>query len=245
MTNVNYTRNIYNKFGKAYHEKRTIPSKNFWNEFIEMPAMERLLKSEVKNKEVLDLGCGSGIFTSKLQLWGAKAVGSDLSKALIEIARKSYPKLSFFVEDAQKTSFKNSRFDIVSSSLMVHYIKNLDKLFGEVSRILKKDGVFVFSIHHPTNEIVKKIKLGNVTEYALSDYFNTDKYTWNMLEGMDMISYHHTFEDISTALFKAGFVIELILEPKPDKSSKSIDEKAHSRTSKCPSFAIIKAKKVK
>jgi ubiquinone/menaquinone biosynthesis C-methylase UbiE len=178
MTDVSYTRKIYDDFGKQYHEKRLIPNKNFWNEFIEVPAMESLLKNAVKNKQVLDLGCGSGIFTNRLKTYGANIVGSDLSKTLIEIAKKDFPKIPFYVGDAQKTTFKKDSFDIVCSSLMIHYIKDLNKLFKEVSRILKKDGKFVFSFHHPLNEITKKLKLEDRTEYIITPYFHNDKYIY-------------------------------------------------------------------
>ena len=53
MTNIAYTKRIYDTFGKQYHEKRLIPSKNFYNEFIEVPAMESLLKNTVLNKQLL------------------------------------------------------------------------------------------------------------------------------------------------------------------------------------------------
>jgi hypothetical protein len=65
-----------------------------------------------------------------------------------------------------------------------------------------------------------------------------------MLDGMNMISYHHTFENISKALSNAGFVIELIIEPQPVKNSKKYDPKSYERTVKYPSFMIIKARKV-
>ncbi len=243
MTDIKYTRNIYNKFGKKYRAKRLVPNTNFWNEFIEIPAMENLLKRIVKNKEVLDLGCGSGMFTYKLKRFGAHVVGADLSKTLITIAKRDYPGIKFYVSDAQKTTFKKNSFNIVSSSLMIHYIKDLKLLFREVSRILRKNGQFVFSFHHPLNEITKKIKIDEKTEYILSPYFNNNKYTWQMLEGMEMISYHHTFENIIRALSQAGFDTELIVEPQPKRNSKKYDPKSYDRTINYPSFCIIKARK--
>jgi ubiquinone/menaquinone biosynthesis C-methylase UbiE len=244
MTDINYTKRMYDKFGQEYHKKRLAPHNSFWNEFIEFPAMESILKGMVKNKKVLDLGCGSGIFTRKLQIYGAKIIGFDLSKTLIDIARKDYPKIQFYVGDAQKTPFRKNSFEIVSSSLMIHYIKNLNPLFKEVNRILCKNGAFVFSFHHPLNEVMTKIRIEKKITYSIKPYFNNDKYTWSMLDGMNMISYHHTFENISKALSNAGFVIELIIEPQPVKNSKKYDPKSYERTVKYPSFMIIKARKV-
>ena len=149
------TKNTYDKFGKVYHKKRHNPKENFYNEYLEMPAISSLLKNIVKKKKVLDLGCGSGIFSKKLRSWGAKVTGIDLSKTLINIAQKENPEINFFVGNAEKTKFKNKEFDIVVSGLMLHYLKNLKKSFLEVSRILKNDGLFVFSMNHPVREAVE------------------------------------------------------------------------------------------
>ena len=62
-----------------------------------------------------------------------------------------------------------------------------------------------------------------------------------MLEGMELISYHHTFEYISETLFCSGFYMERILEPKPVEEGKFSDESDYSFTKKIPSFCVIKA----
>ncbi|NQU18538.1 class I SAM-dependent methyltransferase [bacterium] len=262
------TKNIYNKFGKDYHQQEKDPGKTFSKRFIVNPAMTFLIKDIVKNKKVLDLACGAGVFTRKLSSWGAKVVGLDISKTLIEIARNENSAIQFYIADAIKTPFKNSQFDIISSSLLVHYIKNIKLLFNEVSRMLKKRGLFIFSIRHPMTEVLKKIEINDKREYVLIPYFHNKKYTWNMLKrfetisykcdlkkimnsavedgikGMEMVNYHHTFGNIINCLNDSGFVIERLLEPKPSKRSEKYNKKDYSRTSKYPSFCVIKARKI-
>ncbi len=248
MTDVAYTRRAYDAHGQEYHEKRQSPRRNFWNLFIDTPAMAALLKRAVRGKRVLDAGCGSGIFTGKLKTWGAKVTGCDLSKTLVEIARREHPGIPFLVCDAQKTPFKTGSFDIVSSNLLLHYFKDPTPFLREMRRVLRPGGRLIFSFHHPFNEGVTKIRIGNRTGYDLTasctPYFHNKQYTWTMISGtMEMISYHHTFEHVATALHKAGFVIELIKEPRPAPKTRKYGPKHYDRTTRYPSFCVIQARK--
>jgi ubiquinone/menaquinone biosynthesis C-methylase UbiE len=242
MTDTKHTRDIYNKFGGVYHEKRKNIKSSFWNRFIDLPAMTLLLKNEVKGKKTLDLGCGSGIFTAQLLKWGADVSGIDISETMINIACKENYEIEFHVSNALKTPFKSGCFDIVSSGLMVHYFEDINPLFKEVKRLLKDGGLFVFSFHHPFNEVLLRGEKRNI---IAKPYFNNKKYKWKMKEGMELISYHHTFEVVFNALSKNGFLVERLLEPKPKSNYKNIDPVSYDFTTKYPSFCAIKAIKFK
>lgn len=243
MSNVDYTRKLYDKFAETYHRKRLNVKDSLWNRFIEMPAMTQLVKPIVKNKKVLDLGCGSGIFTKNLNSWGANVVGCDLSKNLISIAKKENPNIQFIVCNAEKTPFKISEFDVVTSGLMVHYLKDLKPLFKEVFKITKKNGLFVFSMQHPFGEGYEQKIINGKTYFVLKPYFNNDKFEWMMLEGMKRITYHHTLEYIINVLTECGFVVEKLIETTPTKELKKYDIKTYDIASKYPSFLVIKARK--
>ncbi len=245
MTDTQHTKKVYNKHAKSYHKK--IKSKdNIWHKYIEKPAMVSLIKKDIKLKKVLDLGCGSGPFVKKLYCLGAKKVkGIDLSEGLIEIAKKENPKADFVVGDAKKTRYKNKEFDLIVSSLMVHYFKDLRPLFKETSRILNKKGLFVFSMHHPVMEVSSKLGIKKIKGSLLKPYFHNKKYNWTLNEKMKMIAYHHTFEMIINTLNDSGFVIERILEPVAPKIVKKLKKSTYDRTQKRPSFLVIKARKIK
>jgi ubiquinone/menaquinone biosynthesis C-methylase UbiE len=245
MNNISHTKDLYDKFAKEYHNKRLVVKDSLWNRFIEVPAMTKLVKPVAKNKKVLDLGCGSGIFTKTLKSWNANVKGCDLSKNLIEIAKKENPELSFTVCNAEKTPFKKDEFDVVVSGLMLHYLKDLKPVFKEVSRIIKTNGIFIFSMNHPTTECSERRLIDNEKISILKPYFNNDSFEWTMLDGMKLTNYHHTFENIINTLNDCGFVIERLIEMQPTKEFKKYDAKAYERTSKYPSFIAIKARKVK
>jgi len=245
MTNTKHTKEIYNKNAEYYHAG-TQDKDNVWHFYIEKPAMIKFLKREIKGKKVLDLGCGSGPFVKKLIALGAEKVsGIDLSSGLIAIAKRENPISDFYVGDAKKTPFENSEFDIVSSSLMVHYFKELNPLFKEVSRILKQGGLFAFSMHHPVMEVTGRLEVNGAKTNTIEfrKYFHNDLYHWKLKDSMDMIAYHHTFENIFNNLEKNGFVVESLLEPKAPQSAEKINKKVYDRSNFRPSFLVIKARK--
>lgn len=99
-----------------------------------------------KNKNVVDIGCGGGIYTSAFVEMGAKSVvGIDKSKQYIEDNKEEYKaaNLSFSVGDALQTDLKGKCADIVFERALVHHLskEEQDQNAMECHRILKPDGV--------------------------------------------------------------------------------------------------------
>lgn len=92
--------------------------------------------------KVVDLGCGSGIFTSLLAKRGYIASGVDLSPKLIELARSQYPGIAFHVGDIEALDFADGSFDGVMLSGVVHHIPDARLCAREVARILRPGGAF-------------------------------------------------------------------------------------------------------
>lgn len=242
----------YNLIAKKYDLKRSNPEQNSWNEFLEIPLITKFLKNKVSDKDVLDLGCGTGHLTQKIYEWGGKVKGIDLSDKMIAIAKKSLNYLNFYVGNAIKLPFYKNEFDIVTSSLVLHYVQDLKQVFSEVSRVLKSNGKFVFTMHHPMAEVMTfaESESGDcplVTEntqkispITLSPYFHNKSYIWEMC-GEKIESYHHTFEEI-TQSFKDFFVLTDLLEAKPSqKDAKNF--KDFAKTNDYPTFLGIELQK--
>lgn len=237
----NNIKRAYDAFGKKYHEKLMDVSQSFWNKYLDEYWTFKLLKKIVRGKRVLDLGCGSGIRTRKLAALGAKVTGIDFSKMLIEIARKDNSKIQFYIGDIRKTPFRNAEFDVVNSNLVLHYFKDLKPVCKETQRILKRGGVFIFSIHHPFCDNRKKIVINGREEYAFTEYFNNKASQWSMLEGMNVTTYHHTFENIVNTLRQSGFMIDKFVETRAPSFSRKKDVQEYEKTTKYPSFLVVKA----
>lgn len=232
-------RRAYDQIAEDYHEKRTDPSRNAWNEFLEVPTMERLLKPQVRQKRVLDVGCGTGLLTEKIYQWGGDVFGVDPSPKMIEKAESLHRKIPFQVGSAEKLPYADSIFDVAASSLVLHYIENLCIPFSEISRVLKPGGQLVFTMHHPFQESFRKEGMMEQEQVILQPYFHHDAYYWKLC-GVELVCYHHTFEEILRSLQFAGFSLAELVECKPEPSAEGVFEH-YEFTSKYPTFLAIRA----
>lgn len=92
---------------------------------------------------VVDLGCGSGVFTDVLQRRGYRCSGVDLSPKLIEIARTKFRDVEFLEGDVERLPFADMSFDGVLLSGLVHHLPDPSRCAAEVFRILRPGGRFV------------------------------------------------------------------------------------------------------
>lgn len=240
MKNSDEIKKTYNKIAQAYHQKRLNPADSTWNDYLEKPAMEAMLKPLVKDKKVLDLGCGTGILTNELISWGAKAEGVDLSEEMIALAKENYPEIKFITASSEKMPYTDDNFDLVASSLVMHYLNDLQPTLSEIARVLKPAGSFIFSMHHPFNESFDLNKEKVDGRPVLQPYFHKESYYWRMC-GADILSFHHTFEDIIKNLKANGFVLADLYECRPEISAKEIFAD-YEFTSNYPTFCVFHAR---
>ena len=102
------------------------------------------LKVLKTNHKILEIGCGAGSMTAYLAKKGYQIIGTDLSKDMIDYAKKTHPAVEFKKMSGDKLNFKNESFDIVLSFDLVEHIPDVEKHFKEVNRVLKKDGKYIF-----------------------------------------------------------------------------------------------------
>jgi ubiquinone/menaquinone biosynthesis C-methylase UbiE len=98
--------------------------------------------SFLKGKKILDAGCGPGRDTESFLEDGFDVVGVDISKKMIEEAKKNVPKGKFKVMDFREMKFKDKEFDGVwAMASLVHIDKrNMPKVLKEFNRVLNEKG---------------------------------------------------------------------------------------------------------
>jgi len=251
---IKQTAEAYDKIGEWYHKHRG-KGKNFFNSYVEMPTTLSFLKN-VKGKKVLDIGCGSGIYAKILKRRGAKVTGVDISKTLLRIAEKEVKGVDFHYASIHKLPFKKNSFDIALSALMLNYVGNWDKAFKEVNRVLKKGGVYVFSIANPLFSVRERTNINNKEFWLLGyssegqkleiygDYFKEGWKTWEMAE-TKMLFHRKTMETIINTILKNGFSIEGYKDTKPVSLGRKVDPRSFKIFSRLPIFSVFKIKKMK
>jgi len=110
--------------------------------------------------KVLDIGCGRGEMALFCAKKGATVVGIDYASEAIKLAKfiqskrpsNIKEKMSFYIMDAKKLTFEDSFFDIVILTDVVEHLypEELEKVFKEIKRVLKKDGKVI--IHTAPNK---------------------------------------------------------------------------------------------
>jgi SAM-dependent methyltransferase len=136
----------------------------FFAEYSRMPrsihglaaAMEwttfRALLPDLRDKRVLDLGCGFGWHCRYAHEYGAtKVVGIDLSEKMLERARATTraPGIKYLRCAIKDIDFPANEFDIVISSLALHYVESFDRVCCKIHHCLTPKGLFLFSVEHP------------------------------------------------------------------------------------------------
>lgn len=125
------------------------------------------LASQIDVKEggrFLEVGCGNG------ELWRHVKPSSldveihvtDISAGMVEDAARflehaDLPSLIFETEDCQNLSYKDNTFDGVIANHVLFYVKDLSRALGEISRVMKPEGVFYCSTYG--REHMKEITL--------------------------------------------------------------------------------------
>ena len=93
---------------------------------------------------MLDAGCGAGRDTNLLSQKGLRVTGLDISKRLLDFARKQYPLLSFVEGDMRQLPFSTSKFDGIwahTSLLHLETVKDVRKAFSELARVVRQGGI--------------------------------------------------------------------------------------------------------
>ncbi len=108
-----------------------------------------------KNKEVLEIGVGTGRIAIQVVTNCYKFTGIDLSLKTIERAKMhlSEYNINLINDDFLEYEF-NKQFDIIYSSLTFMHFENKEVVFNKVYKLLKKDGRFVLSIDKKQETVI-------------------------------------------------------------------------------------------
>jgi SAM-dependent methyltransferase len=186
----------------------------------EWPAIQMLLP-ELRGKRVVDLGCGFGWFARWAMSQGAASVfGVDLSENMLARARAETadPCVRYQQADLETIELPHETFDLVFSSLALHYVEHFGRLVGGVFQSLDSGGQFVFSIEHPI--YMASMRPGWLATNDGGRTWPVDHYSVEGLRVTDWLAkgvrkQHRTLGTTLNTLIDAGFTIGRVEEWSP------------------------------
>ena len=214
------------------------------NDALERPVFLDLA-GDLRNLDIIDLGCGDAVFGKEALTRGAKSyLGIELSEGMVQLALHNLETTSGqiiqgSIEDWQA---QEGQADFVVSRLALNYVEHLEPVFREVYKALRPGGRFVVTLEHPviTSHFVS-LESGKRSSWLVDDYFKPGarKHVWL---GKEVSKYHHSIEDYLRMLEVAGLRLERLRESKPQREHFH-SEAEFQRRLRIPLFLFLAASK--
>jgi SAM-dependent methyltransferase len=170
------------------------------------PQFTELLPDDPRT--VLDVGCGEGRVGRWLAARGQTVVGIDSSPTLTAAAREAGGYEEIGCGDAACMPWPDNTFDLVVAYMSLHDMPDLERVIGEIARILRPASPLAIAIVHPLNR----------PDEALDRYFETLRFHDAVSrDGLTMTfdGVDRPLSDYTTVLSRNGFVIDRLTEPRP------------------------------
>ena len=232
---------FFQKYSQMSRSQKGLSGAGEWS------TLKKLLP-DFAGKRVLDLGCGYGWHCIYAAEQGAASViGVDLSDRMLSVAREKTkcPQVRYQRCAIEDIAFLPESFDVVLSSLALHYVESFEQVAQKVAGYLVRGGDFVFSVEHPV-----------FTAYGSQDWFYSDsgeilhfpvdRYYYEgprqaVFLGEKVTKYHKTLTTYLDGLLQAGFSIERVVKPQPPEEMR--DQPGMKDEMRRPMMLIIAARK--
>ena len=207
-------RQAYNKWAESYDD---IENKT---RDLEAIAIRKVLgKSNYNN--VLELGCGTGKNTEWLITKTDNLTCVDFSDEMLGRAKEKIKSenVRFIKADIKKRwKITKPKYDLVTCSLILEHIEDIDFIFGQAFRVLKKDGLFYIGELHPQKQYLgskarfekgKKTVVLDCYEHNISDFiYCARKYKFKFIESRDWFDKDNTeVPRLLTMVFQKKYII--------------------------------------
>lgn len=214
----------YDNFAEEFSSECSIQNK------VNIEAFHSFIDFPLKGRRLIDLGCGEGTDLKIFKNGGAEVYGIDASEKMISLAKQKLPDANLKVGLFENIPFDSDLFDIVVSKYALQTSHDLKTVFKEISRVLKRNGIFVCLVVHPFRQFLEKKRVGK-------DYFKKEIVKSVIFNGSIVVEEPtHTFNEYFDDFFLDNF--ELIsFKEMHDPAAEAIDGDIY------PGFFILKARK--
>lgn len=248
MAHDDAPQNVYDDptFFAGYAELRR--NESGLNAVLEQPALHRLLPP-LRDLRILDLGTGFGTFARHARSEGARrVVGVDVSTRMLAEARRltSDPAIEYVEASIETYAPERGAFDLVTSSLALHYVADYAAVVARVREALVPGGRFVFSVEHPmvtarAEQEWLRDASGRKTLWPVDDYGSEGARHTHWFRD-DVIKHHRTVATYVNTLLASGFMLAALDEPAPSAEALAARPELESELRR-PPFLLVAAKR--
>lgn len=182
----------------------------------------RALLPDLSRKRLLDLGCGFGWHCRYAREQGsASVVGVDLSERMLARAREltDDPSIEYQRTPIEEINFPAESFEVVFSSLALHYVERIVQVCQQVYRCLTPGGAFVLSVEHPiftarAEQDWVYDEGGKRLHWPVDQYQQEGRRKTAWL-AENVVKYHRTVATYLNTILDTGFHLTRVAEPQP------------------------------
>jgi SAM-dependent methyltransferase len=222
-------------------------------------ADERALRllGNVAGRRVLLLGAGAGQPAAALARAGARVIAVEPDSARVDVVRRHCAAQGVNV-DVQERDLAELAFvradtvDLVVSIFALAGVANLTRVFRQVHRVLRGDAPIVASLPHPMLATLEERQGKGAGAEAEPDRWSVDvvrdfgderPVRWSVEEGSG-VDHVHTTESLVTALSRAGFRLDILLEPLASAEGAETDPYWRPLMRHLPVALVVRARKL-
>ena len=185
LPEIQQARRAFNRAAASYDQYAVLQQE------VQSRTLEKLDPISITPQRILDLGCGTGagVVQLKKRFGKAQVIGGDFAEEMVRLARNSsrwWQKRPYLALDAHELPFADDTVDVVYSSLMFQWSRDLDRLLAECRRVLRPGGLLLFSSLGPDTLVEMRRASARV-------------------DGVSRVNGFFDMHDVGDALVRAGF----------------------------------------
>ncbi|GAB3245797.1 class I SAM-dependent methyltransferase [Kineococcus gypseus] len=208
-----------------------------FNAHYDRPAVLAAL-GDVAGLHVLDAACGPGVYAQELLAAGARVSGFDASAVMVELARRRVGDRARIelARLGERLPWPDASFDAAVCALAIHYAEDEPAAFAELHRLLRPGGVLVVSTQHPAADWVRKG--GSYFDRVL------EADVWSTPSGPQEVRFwREPLSRLCAAATGAGFVIDLLDEPRPTPAVRESHPEDFARLQREPGLLLLRLRR--
>jgi SAM-dependent methyltransferase len=132
-----------------------------YNEELQAPAYQQVIDRVgiAANQQVLDVGCGTGMFLALAAERGAQVFGLDAAESLLAVARKRIPEADLRVGEMQFLPYEDNSFDLVTGFNSFFFAADMMATLRESARVSKTNAAVVIQVWgHPERCAINSVR---------------------------------------------------------------------------------------